>query len=178
MAYCEERADRIRKALQGVEGIAEKKMFGGLSFMLHGNMCCGIADRDLGLGRFFERSLTSLATPGSSLVLLIIAFVVFTVIITNLASNNAVVSTSAALVLAVAPATGINPVALVVVVAVASSMAFSLPISTPPNAIVFASGQVRSGTMAKGGSVLSLLCVLILLLLGFTLANRMFPWPG
>ena len=47
MAYCEERADRIRKALQSVEGITERKMFGGLSFMLGGNMCCGIANRDL-----------------------------------------------------------------------------------------------------------------------------------
>ncbi len=47
MAYCEERADRIRNALQGVEGITERKMFGGLSFMLGGNMCCGIANRDL-----------------------------------------------------------------------------------------------------------------------------------
>ena len=46
MAYCEARADRIRKALQGVEGIAERKMFGGLSFMLGGNMCCGIANSD------------------------------------------------------------------------------------------------------------------------------------
>ncbi len=47
MAYCEERADRIRTALQGVEGITERKMFGGLSFMLGGNMCCGLASRDL-----------------------------------------------------------------------------------------------------------------------------------
>ena len=47
MAYCEERADRIRKALQGVEGITERKMFGGLSFMLAGNMCCGTANSDL-----------------------------------------------------------------------------------------------------------------------------------
>ncbi len=47
MAYCEERADRMRKALRGVEGITERKMFGGLSFMLSGNMCCGIANGDL-----------------------------------------------------------------------------------------------------------------------------------
>ena len=134
-----------------------------------------IADRDLGLGRFFEQSLSSLAAPGSSHALLIVAFVMFTVLLTNLASNNAVVSMSAALALAVAPVTGVNPVALVATVAVASSMAFSLPISTPPNAIVFASGQVRSGTMAKGGTVLSLLCMLILLLLGFELADWMFP---
>ena len=137
-----------------------------------------IADRDLGLGRFFEQSLSSLATPGSSHVLLIVAFVVFTIFLTNLASNNAVVSMAVALALAVAPATGMNPVALAVTVAVASSMAFSLPISTPPNAIVFASGQVRSGTMAKGGTVLSLLSTLILLLLGFELASWMFPWAG
>jgi sodium-dependent dicarboxylate transporter 2/3/5 len=71
-----------------------------------------------------------------------------------------------------------NPVALAVTVAVASSMAFSLPISTPPNAIVFASGQVRSGTMAKSGTVLSLVCTLILLLLGFELASWMFPYAG
>ena len=64
------------------------------------------------------------------------------------------------------------------VIAVASSMAFSLPISTPPNAIVFASGQVRSSTMAKGGTILSLLCTLILLLLGFKLADWMFPYAG
>lgn len=137
-----------------------------------------IADRDLGLGRFFEQSLSSLATPGSSHVLLILAFIVFTIFLTNLASNNAVVSMSAALVLAVAPATGVNPIALVSTIAVASSMAFSLPISTPPNAIVFASGQVRSSTMAKGGTVLSLLCALILLFLGFELADWMFPWGG
>ena len=137
-----------------------------------------IADRELGLGRFFEQSLSGLAAPGSSQVLLIVAFVVFTVLLTNLASNNAVVSMAAALALAVAPVTGVNPVALVATVAVASSVAFSLPISTPPNAIVFASGQVRSSTMAKGGTVLSLLCTLILLLFGFRLADWMFPWPG
>jgi len=137
-----------------------------------------IADRNLGLGRFFEQSLSSLATPGSSHTLLIVAFVVFTIFLTNLASNNAVVSMSAALALAVAPTTGMNPVALTVTVALASSMAFSLPISTPPNAIVFASGQVRSGAMAKGGIVLSLLSTLLLLLVGFELASWMFPWAG
>ncbi|OFW35509.1 MAG: hypothetical protein A3J28_07495 [Acidobacteria bacterium RIFCSPLOWO2_12_FULL_60_22] len=137
-----------------------------------------IADRKLGLGEFFAQSLSSLATPGSSHVLLIAAFVAFTIFLTNLASNNAVVSMVGALVLAVAPATGVNPVALMVTVGVASSMAFSLPISTPPNAIVFGSGQVRSSTMAQSGLVLSAFCTAILLLIGFELANWVFPWPG
>jgi TfoX/Sxy family transcriptional regulator of competence genes len=47
MAYDEELAERARAALAGRDGIAEKQMFGGLAFMLHGNMCCGIVKSDL-----------------------------------------------------------------------------------------------------------------------------------
>ena len=42
MAYDEILADRVRIALADQPEIDEKKMFGGLSFMLHGNMCCGV----------------------------------------------------------------------------------------------------------------------------------------
>ena len=47
MAYDENLADRIRKALAGRKGVTEKNMFGGLSFMLGGNMCCGVVREDL-----------------------------------------------------------------------------------------------------------------------------------
>jgi len=38
MAYEEELADRVRAAVAGEEGLAEKKMFGGLAFLVHGHM--------------------------------------------------------------------------------------------------------------------------------------------
>jgi TfoX/Sxy family transcriptional regulator of competence genes len=38
MAYDEELAERIRQALAGEQGITEKRMFGGLAFLVHGNM--------------------------------------------------------------------------------------------------------------------------------------------
>jgi TfoX/Sxy family transcriptional regulator of competence genes len=38
MAYDEALADRIRELLSGERGVAEKKMFGGLAFLLRGNM--------------------------------------------------------------------------------------------------------------------------------------------
>lgn len=41
MAYDEEIANRIREALAQQDGVDEKKMFGGLAFMVHGHMCCG-----------------------------------------------------------------------------------------------------------------------------------------
>lgn len=41
MAYDEELADRIRQVTSGVPGISERKMFGGIAFMVSGNMACG-----------------------------------------------------------------------------------------------------------------------------------------
>lgn len=42
MAYDEKLAQRVRQALSGQDGVIEKKMFGGLAFMLHGNMSVGV----------------------------------------------------------------------------------------------------------------------------------------
>jgi len=42
MAYDEKLAERVREQLSPTAGISEKKMFGGLCFLLRGNMCCGI----------------------------------------------------------------------------------------------------------------------------------------
>lgn len=38
MAYDEHLADRVREAVQGEPGLTEKRMFGGLAFLVHGNM--------------------------------------------------------------------------------------------------------------------------------------------
>ena len=39
MAYDEQLAERVRGVLAGQQGLTERKMFGGLTFMLAGNMC-------------------------------------------------------------------------------------------------------------------------------------------
>lgn len=47
MAYSEELAQRVRVILQDELGVSERKMFGGLCFLLRGNMCCGILNDEL-----------------------------------------------------------------------------------------------------------------------------------
>jgi hypothetical protein len=42
MPYNERMAERVRQALQARRGFAEKKMFGGVGFLLRGNMCVGV----------------------------------------------------------------------------------------------------------------------------------------
>jgi TfoX/Sxy family transcriptional regulator of competence genes len=47
MAYDEALAERIRDRLHDTDGVTEKKMFGGLAFLAHGNMAVGVIGDDL-----------------------------------------------------------------------------------------------------------------------------------
>ena len=47
MAYDEQLADRVRELLSPEPGLTERKMFGGLAFMLDGHMSCGIVGDEL-----------------------------------------------------------------------------------------------------------------------------------
>ena len=47
MAFDAGLADRIREVLSGEPGLSEKKMFGGIGFMLDGNMCAGVQRESL-----------------------------------------------------------------------------------------------------------------------------------
>jgi TfoX/Sxy family transcriptional regulator of competence genes len=47
VAYDEALADRVRSALSGEDGVTERKMFGGIAFMIAGNMALGVRDGDL-----------------------------------------------------------------------------------------------------------------------------------
>ncbi len=47
MAYDERLAERIRAKLKGTKGLTEKKMFGGVGFLVNGNMACGVNKQDM-----------------------------------------------------------------------------------------------------------------------------------
>jgi sodium-dependent dicarboxylate transporter 2/3/5 len=141
-------------------------------------LASAIASKEVGLGEFFAQSLGSLGGPGQSQTALVLGAVAFTIVAGTFISNVATISMVGALTAAIAPAVGVNPIALLIAVGVASSMDFSLPVGNPPNAIVFASGQVKVATMVKGGVVLSLLCIFLITFVAFPLANWMFPWAG
>ena len=63
MAYDEALAARVRRLLKRRRGFAERKMFGGIAFMLDGNMCCGVLDRSLMLRLGHERAADALGEP-------------------------------------------------------------------------------------------------------------------
>ena len=60
MAYSEKLAERTRQILEHTEGVTERKMFGGIAFMLHGNMSCGVLGDELMLRLGPERTKKAL----------------------------------------------------------------------------------------------------------------------
>ena len=68
MAYDEELAERVRAALDDVEGVAEIKMFGGLCFTVGGNMAVGVSHDDLLVRMSPEDGDTALAETGVRLM--------------------------------------------------------------------------------------------------------------
>lgn len=63
MAYDERLAERVRDSLDGHVGISERRMFGGIGFMLDGNMCCGVHGDELILRLGEEDAEAALADP-------------------------------------------------------------------------------------------------------------------
>jgi TfoX/Sxy family transcriptional regulator of competence genes len=63
MAYDEGLAQRIREVLGDLPGLVEKKMFGGVGFMVQGNMACGVNKNDLIVRVGPERYQEALAQP-------------------------------------------------------------------------------------------------------------------
>ena len=65
MAFDEKLADKIRKETKGQPGISEKKMFGGLAFLVNGNMSVGIHGNELIVRIVPDQTEAALKQPGA-----------------------------------------------------------------------------------------------------------------
>jgi sodium-dependent dicarboxylate transporter 2/3/5 len=84
--------------------------------------------------------------------LLIVAAVALTfVLVTEITSNTATATLGLPVIAALGPSVGVEPLALMTAAAMGSSMAFMLPVATPPNAIVFGTGYVEASEMRRAG---------------------------
>lgn len=105
-------------------------------------------------------SLGDLPTP-----LLIAGIVGALVLASEVASNTALAATAVPIVGALAPALGLPPEKLVLPAAYGASYAFMLPVGTPPNAMVFATGRVPLRRMMGTGMVLNAIGVAVITLM-------------
>ena len=129
----------------------------------------------LALAAMFERNgvisaLTASFSQFNTLpfVLLLLIIVAISIFATEIMSNLALVTVFIPLIAEFALQSEYSIIQLCLPVTMAASCAFMLPVGTPPNAIVFATGQVHISQMAKVGFVLNIVSVLLVTL--FSLA--------
>ena len=97
---------------------------------------------------------------GLPLPLVLLGVAVVTVIVSELASNAATASMGMPIAVALAAALGQPPMLVMLTIGLAASVGFALPMATPPNAIVFGSGELTVRQMARAGLALDFVAIL------------------
>ena len=96
------------------------------------------------------------------IVFLVMAVVTLVLFLTEVTSNTATAATFIPVLGGVALGIGADSMTLLIPAALAATCAFMLPVGTPPNAIVFGTGAVTIGQMARGGFALNIVGVLLI----------------
>jgi sodium-dependent dicarboxylate transporter 2/3/5 len=99
----------------------------------------------------------------------VLAVATLLIFLTELTSNVAVTAMAMPVMAGTAAALGMDPMLLMTTAAVGASMAFMLPVATPPNAIVFGSGYLTVPQMARVGFFLNLVAIVVVTILAETL---------
>jgi sodium-dependent dicarboxylate transporter 2/3/5 len=138
--------------------------------LIGGGLSLGAALETSGLVTRISEGLLFL-TSGRSDVVIISLVAAFGLGISIIASNTASAGIFLPIAIGLGFSTGASPVILAVVVGIATSLDFMLPVGTPPNAIAYSTGKVKMGEMIKAGIILDLVGVIV------TIALAHFIWP-
>lgn len=141
----------------GVEGIdwSTLLLFGGGLFM-------GGLMYATGLSNWMGAGISNLIGSNPSEIIFIAVFCIFTLLLTEFTSNTASTNLIGPIAITTAMSLGFSPIPVAVGVALASSLGFMMPVSTPPNAIVYSSGYVPITKMIKTGAILDFIGILFI----------------
>ena len=134
----------------------------GVYILFGGGLSLADAMQRTGLSTAIGQSFAGLGTLPALVALgLLVAALVFT---SEIASNTALTATAVPIVGALAPSLGVPVERLVIATALGASYAFMLPVGTPPNAMVYASGLVPQRAMMRAGLALNLIAIVLVTL--------------
>ena len=139
----------------------------GLIFLFGGGMTLAYVVNDSGLAIW----LANLVPSEASLILVLFIVIAMVIALTELTSNLTTTITFIPIIAGIGINIGVNPMLLIVPLTIAASCAFMLPVATPPNSIVYASGYIPISRMVRAGIFLNIICGLLLLALNYLFPN-------
>jgi len=136
----------------------------GILLLFGGGLSLADAFQSSGLSEWIGGFLTHFA--GQPRVVVVFAVATLFIWLTEVTSNTAVAAMAMPLLAGIAEGLGQPPLLLMRVAAIGVSMAFCLPVATPPNALVFSSGQVTVPQMVRAGVWMNLAAMAVVTILG------------
>ena len=134
----------------------------GVLVLFGGGLSLAVAMERSGLAAWIGGVVATLVSvPGWVVVAAVATLIVF---LTELTSNVATTSMAMPIMAGAAAGLGIEPLLLMTTAALSASMAFMLPVATPPNAIVFSSGYLTIPQMSRAGVLLNLVAIVTITL--------------
>lgn len=128
--------------------------------------------KESGLSIWFGNQLEFVSTFHPILVIATICFLM--TFLTELTSNTATTEMLLPILAGLATAIEVNPLLFMLPATLSGSMAFMLPVATPPNAIIFGTGKISIMSMAKTGFILNILGVIVITLATWYLGKWFF----
>ena len=128
----------------------------GVLLLFGGGLALASGFGSIGLAKWIGGAVAGVEISTIMLVLLVTVAIVY---LTEITSNTASTATFLPILGAVAVGLGLDPRILTVPVALAASMAFMMPVATPPNAIVFSYEKMKLSDMVRAGFLLNLVAI-------------------
>ncbi|QSZ67407.1 SLC13/DASS family transporter [Methanofollis aquaemaris] len=129
----------------------------GILILFGGGICLSVAFIKSGLANVIVEQLAMFG--GLPIVLLVLIVGIAVSLLTEVTSNTAMASLMMPIMAVTSVSMGIHPYMLMLTVAVCTSMAFMLPVATPPNAVAYASGYIDMKDLMRSGWVLNFIGV-------------------
>jgi len=149
-----------------------KRLPWGILILFGGGLTLAKGLQETGIIQLIGSNIAGM--PDISLWVMLLLLTSVMLFMTELMSNVALTTIFIPVVIGIANGLGINGLIFAIPVTLAASCAFMMPISTPPNAIVFSSGQIRIKDMMRAGFILNLISILVLMLAAYTVIQWVY----
>jgi sodium-dependent dicarboxylate transporter 2/3/5 len=141
----------------------------GVLVLFGGGLSLAAAIQEGGLARWIGDSVTGLRSVHPFLLVLIVTAVI--TFLTEFTSNTATAAAFLPIASSLAVGAEMSPLVMSMAAGLAASNGFMMPVGTPPNAIVFASGKLTIPEMAKAGFLIDVLFIILLTLAAYFLVT-------
>ncbi len=155
-----------------LDGKVITKLPWGILLLFGGGFALASGFKESGLSEWFGEQMSAFAGQPHLLMIIIVALGM--TFLTEVTSNTATTQLILPILAGLSVSLHVNPLLLMLPATISASMAFMLPVATPPNAIIFGSKRIQISTMAKTGFIINIFGAIIITLLTYYWGTTVF----